>query len=203
MCSSCAAKLFPSRLLIPVPAALTSVDGSSFPGAGGEALAGKSCDRHWSPAFPFPAFPWLSAQPPATLPAVDGSRKKIFLFLCDFCSGWYFPAAGSWSLLALGFWVSSQPWLDLGRCPGLDEWVLNFLCTLLLPAICKGNTWKCPWGRGGGMLPANHTSQQSKSCGTNWCLTAKGGKWLLIKGLNRSCAGREIVPAPSMEVFKA
>lgn len=201
MCSSCAAKLFPSRLLIPVPAALTSVDGSSFPGAGGEALAGKSCDRHWSPAFPFP---WLSAQPPATLPTVDGSRKKIFLFLCDFCSGWCFPAAGSWSLLALGFWVSSQPWLDLGRCPGLDEWVERIFCACSCFQQSARETPGSVHGDvEGGMLPANHTSQQSKSCATNWCLTAEGGKWLLIKGLNKSCAGREIVPAPSMEVFKA
>ena len=75
---------------IPVPAAvsLTSIDGSNFPGADGGAFPQKSCNSYLEFSLSLASLSrWFSAQPPATTQTVDGSRKKIFLFLCDFCSG--------------------------------------------------------------------------------------------------------------------
>lgn len=70
--------------------------------------------------------------------------------------------------------------------------------------MCMGNTCKCPWGCEGGMLPAKHTSQQSKSCGTNWCLPAKWVKWLLVKerGFKQELCGQRDFAIYILEGFQ-
>lgn len=59
---------------MPAAVSLTSVDGSSFPGADGGASARK---RRSGGVL---LFSWFSAQPPATAQTVDGSRKEDFSY---------------------------------------------------------------------------------------------------------------------------
>lgn len=119
---------------IPVPdtVSLTSIGGSSFPGAAGGAFAQKNCNND----LEFSLSPWFSAQPPAATQTADGSRKKILLSLCGFCSGEYFPADGHWLQGPRWLWCSwpaRSPVLTSGQFAGFAErGQESFLCVFQL-----------------------------------------------------------------------
>lgn len=104
-----------------------------LPRAGGGALAGRAVlELEFS--LPLPCLPFR----PASCHTPDCRWQQEERFSYFFVTS----ALGStFLLLALGFWVSSEPWLDLGHFEGFDEWIERIFCAC---SCFQQSAWETP-----------------------------------------------------------